>query len=186
MPKNDNHGLNHRSINETSNECGGGEANKWAFNDAPDPQRVRESEREEITIIKHLIFLMSDCLHPSLPVSTCTLLLSLRSASQVALPHPLYFLPLRPSSLLYPCLVLCVWRTKKDAVRWAMRGLLRVSVIFGCDISIPGLNVWCQPIYYPLTGERKPADRKQATENDGVIWKRAEKGHSQRPISVVQ
>lgn len=138
-----------------------GEANKWAFNDAADPQRLGEREREEITIIKHLIFLMSDCLHPSLPVSTCTLLLSLRSASQVVLPHPRYFLPLRLFSLLHPCLVLCVCRTKKDAVRWAMRGLLRASVIFGCDISIAALNVWCQPIYYPLTGERKTADRKQ-------------------------
>ena len=37
--------------------------------------------------------------------------------------------------------------------RW--RGLLRVSVIFGCDISIAGLNVWCQPIYYLVTGEKK-------------------------------
>lgn len=59
-------------------------------------------------------------------------------------------------------------------------------MIFGFDISIAGLNVWCQPIYYPLTGERKTADRKQATENDGVIRKRGEKGHSQRPKSIVQ
>lgn len=67
LPTNDNHGLNHRSINETSNQCRGGgvwEKYKWAFNDATDPS---ESERtgEEITIIKHLIFPMSDSALPS-------------------------------------------------------------------------------------------------------------------------
>lgn len=28
-------------------------------------------------------------------------------------------------------------------------------MIFGCDISIASLNVLCQPIYYPATGEDK-------------------------------
>lgn len=106
-----------------------------------------ESEGEEITVIKHLIFLMSDsvafvCPSLSPPVSS-SWKISLRSSY-----------PPLCSPFLYLCLVLCVWRTKKDH-RWAMRGLLRVSVIFGCDIFITSLNVLCQPIYYLATGEEK-------------------------------
>lgn len=62
MPTDDSHRLNHRSINETSNQCRGGgvwEKYKWAFNDAMDPSES-EREAEEITIIKHLIFPKSD------------------------------------------------------------------------------------------------------------------------------
>ena len=104
--------------------------------------------RAEIMTIKHLIFPMSDsvafiCLN--LHVSSCILL---------SLDLPLYSrLPVSYSSSIHVLSSVCEEQRTMSSGRW--RGLLRVSVIFGRDISTAGLNVWCQPIYHPATREGK-------------------------------
>lgn len=171
MPTNENHGLNHRSINETSNQCRGGGVwvkNKLAFNDATEPS---ESVREEITIIKHLFFLTSD----SVAFICLPLHLHLYPLPFFLISLRCFFPPLFLSFfLLFRVLSsLCEEQRRTLSSGW-WRGLLRVSVIFGCDISIAGLNVWCQPIYYPVTRERRIQRYTQATKNG--TWRRMKEG----------
>lgn len=58
---------------------------------------------------------------------------------------------------------LCV-KNKEDVVQRVMTELLRVSVIFGCDIFIASLNVFCEHNYHPATTERKTGWYRQTTK----------------------
>lgn len=140
--------------------------NKWAFNDAVDPS---ERQREQITIIKHLILLLPHA-HLFPPASCFSSLKTSQTFSSSTL-----LLSFHPCSL--NLFLACVWRTKKDDVQRAMRGLPGISVIFGCDISIAALNVWCQPIHYPAPRDwvSKRLRRKMSLQGGG--WKIGGKGN---------
>lgn len=58
---------------------------------------------------------------------------------------------------------LCV-KNKEDVVQRVMTELLRVSVIFGCDIFIASLNVFCEHNYHPATTEGKTGWYRQTTK----------------------